>query len=158
MEKVSGVVEKVFNSKEFNTRYGVKKNIDFYVNNTKYTIKFHPVDSKSPVKKGDTVQFAYVSETNGQYTNNSVDKKSLVIHDANPEVVHQSVIKKDDYSTRAAKGQALNLAVSIAIAEKKHMDDNYILAQVDRFLELGEKVQIGNMEEDKPETDIETFE
>ena len=48
-----------------------------------------------------------------------------------------------DFNTRAARGQALNLAVSVAIADGKHADDSYILGQVARFIVLGAQVQAG---------------
>jgi len=46
-----------------------------------------------------------------------------------------------DYNERAAKGQALNLAMSVAIAEGKQNDLRFILQQVARFLELSNTIQ-----------------
>lgn len=51
---------------------------------------------------------------------------------------------KTDYNERAAKGQALNLAMTVAISEGKATDDSYILSLVPRMLALGEAVQNGN--------------
>ena len=48
---------------------------------------------------------------------------------------------KNDYNTRAAKGQALNLAMNVAIAQGKFDDDAYILSLVPRMVKLGEAVQ-----------------
>lgn len=48
-----------------------------------------------------------------------------------------------DYNDRAAKGQALNLAMQVAIAEGQAHDDEYILSLVPRMLKLGEEVQNG---------------
>lgn len=50
---------------------------------------------------------------------------------------------KGDYNDRAAKGQALNLALQVAMAEGKHHDDDYILSLIPRMLKLGEAVQGG---------------
>lgn len=47
----------------------------------------------------------------------------------------------NDYNERAAKGQALNLAMNFAIAEGKGMDDAYILSLLPRMLKLGEAAQ-----------------
>jgi len=56
-------------------------------------------------------------------------------------------VAKNDYNDRAAKGQALNLAVSFAIAEGKQNDDAYILSLVPRMIKLGEAVQNGDYKE-----------
>jgi hypothetical protein len=48
---------------------------------------------------------------------------------------------KNDYNERAAKGQALNLAFQVAIANGKVDDDAYILSLIPRMLKLGEAVQ-----------------
>jgi len=48
-----------------------------------------------------------------------------------------------DYNDRAAKGQALNLAMQVAIAEGRAHDDEYILSLIPRMLKLGEEVQNG---------------
>jgi len=53
--------------------------------------------------------------------------------------------KFNDFNTRAARGQALNLAVAVAIADKKHHDDNFIKLQVARFLRMGQMVQDDDM-------------
>jgi len=53
-------------------------------------------------------------------------------------------VAKNDYNDRAAKGQALNLAVTFAIAEGKQDDDAYILSLVPRMIKLGESVQNGD--------------
>jgi hypothetical protein len=50
-------------------------------------------------------------------------------------------IAKGDYNTRAARGQALNLAMTVAIAEGRQSDDAYILSLVPRMIKLGEAVQ-----------------
>lgn len=50
---------------------------------------------------------------------------------------------KNDYNDRAAKGQALNLAMQVAIAEGRASDDNYILSLIPRMIKLGEAVQSG---------------
>jgi hypothetical protein len=47
----------------------------------------------------------------------------------------------NDYNERAAKGQALNLAMNKAIAEGRGDDDAYILSQIPRMLKLGEAAQ-----------------
>jgi len=53
-------------------------------------------------------------------------------------------VAKTDYNERAAKGQALNLAVTFAIAEGKQNDDDYILSLIPRMIKLGESVQNGD--------------
>lgn len=47
----------------------------------------------------------------------------------------------DDYSQRAAKGQAYNLAVSTAIAEGKQHDNEYITKQFLRHLQFASLLQ-----------------
>jgi hypothetical protein len=47
----------------------------------------------------------------------------------------------NDYNERAAKGQALNLAMTVAIAQGKFDDDAYILSLIPRMLKLGEAAQ-----------------
>ena len=47
----------------------------------------------------------------------------------------------DDYNSRAAKGQAFNLAVALAIKEGKAYDTVFIYAQYLRFFELGQLIQ-----------------
>jgi hypothetical protein len=47
----------------------------------------------------------------------------------------------DDYSRRAAKGQALNLAVLTAVNQGRGNDNKFIIEQVYRFLILGEAIQ-----------------
>ena len=61
-----------------------------------------------------------------------------------------------DFNTRAARGQALNLAVSVAVAEGKHADDKFILSQVARFLKLGSLVQEGPASEATKEASAES--
>ena len=56
---------------------------------------------------------------------------------------------KTDYNDRAAKGQALNLAMTVAIAQGKFDDDAYILSLVPRMIKLGEAVQNGTNIESK---------
>lgn len=56
---------------------------------------------------------------------------------------------KTDYNYRAAKGQALNLAMTVAIAQGKFDDDAYILSLVPRMIKLGEAVQNGTNIESK---------
>ena len=47
----------------------------------------------------------------------------------------------NDYNERAARGQALNLAMTVAIAEGRGADDAYILSLLPRMLNLGEQAQ-----------------
>lgn len=46
-----------------------------------------------------------------------------------------------DFNTRAARGQALNLAMQLAIAQGKSDDDDYILSLIPRMLKLGAAAQ-----------------
>lgn len=46
-----------------------------------------------------------------------------------------------DFNTRAARGQALNLAMQIAIAEGKAHDHDYVLSLIPNLLKLSESVQ-----------------
>jgi hypothetical protein len=55
-------------------------------------------------------------------------------------------VAKTDYNERAAKGQALNLAMTAAISQGRGADDNYILSLIPRMLALGEAVQNGNLQ------------
>jgi len=47
----------------------------------------------------------------------------------------------NDYNERAAKGQALNLAMNVAIAHNRFEDDAFILSLIPRMLKLGEAAQ-----------------
>lgn len=53
----------------------------------------------------------------------------------------------DDFSQRAAKGQAYNLAISTAIADGKQHDNEYILAQYFRHLRFAAILQSARVEE-----------
>jgi hypothetical protein len=53
----------------------------------------------------------------------------------------------DDFSQRAAKGQAYNLAVSTAIADGKQHDNEYIVAQFLRHLAFAQLVQSAQPEQ-----------
>lgn len=46
-----------------------------------------------------------------------------------------------DFNQRAAKGQAINLAISTAIAENKQHDNKYIIEQYLRYLQFANMVQ-----------------
>ena len=52
-------------------------------------------------------------------------------------------VAKTDYNDRAAKGQALNLAMTVSIAQGKFDDDAYIMSLIPRMIKLGEAVQNG---------------
>lgn len=47
----------------------------------------------------------------------------------------------EDYSQRAARGQAYNLAVLTAIADGKHQDRKYVLKEYLRHLAMAELLQ-----------------
>jgi hypothetical protein len=53
----------------------------------------------------------------------------------------------DDYSQRAAKGQAINLAIQTAIADGKHHDNEYITRQFLRYLQFASVLQKANFEQ-----------
>jgi hypothetical protein len=53
----------------------------------------------------------------------------------------------DDFSQRAAKGQAYNLAVQTAIADGKQHDNEYIVRQFLRHLQFAALVQKDNPEQ-----------
>jgi len=50
----------------------------------------------------------------------------------------------DDYSQRAAKGQAYNLAISTAIADGKQHDNRYIVKQYLRHIKFASMLQKAN--------------
>ena len=50
----------------------------------------------------------------------------------------------DDFSQRAAKGQAYNLAVSTAIADGKQHDNEYIVKQFLRHMQFASLLQKAN--------------
>ncbi len=54
---------------------------------------------------------------------------------------------KPDYNTRAAKGQAYNLAVLTAIADGKHHDKNYIIEMFLKHLKFAQVLQDASEEE-----------
>lgn len=58
--------------------------------------------------------------------------------------VNSKATKNTDYNDRAARGQALNLAMQVAIAEGRAHDDEYILSLIPRMTALGETVQGGS--------------
>ena len=50
----------------------------------------------------------------------------------------------DDYSQRAAKGQAYNLAVQTAIADGRQHDNEFIVRQFQRHLQFANLLQKAN--------------
>lgn len=56
-------------------------------------------------------------------------------------------MSKDNFNDRAAKGQALNLAVLVAIKEGKVDNDRFIIKQVGRFLSLSNRIQNTEVED-----------
>ena len=50
-------------------------------------------------------------------------------------------MSKDDFSMRAAKGQAYNLAVSTAIADGRHHDNKYVIQQYIKHLQVADMLQ-----------------
>ena len=65
--------------------------------------------------------------------------------DKNVQKTHKKFAKasSNDYNDRAAKGQALNLAMQVAVVEGRHHDTDYIMSLVPKMLKLGEDVQNG---------------
>ena len=57
----------------------------------------------------------------------------------------------NEINQRMAKGQALNLAVSDALASNKGQDTRYILTQYIRYYSLSNLVQSASIEEIKEE-------
>jgi len=53
----------------------------------------------------------------------------------------------DDYSQRAAKGQAYNLAILTAIADGRQHDNEYIVKQFLRHMQFAALVQKANPEQ-----------
>ena len=98
------------------------------------------------LREGDPITLKVV--LNGKFRN------LVGVETGHPETPHRSPsasriaattqAPKTDYNERAAKGQALNLAMTIAISEGRASDDSYILSLVPRMLALGEAVQNGN--------------
>ena len=98
------------------------------------------------LREGDLITLELT--VNGNYKNlagviaGHIDNPNLITK-AGQNNSNQSFAKasKSDYNERAAKGQALNLAFQVAIAEGKQNDDAYILSLIPRMLKLGEVVQ-----------------
>jgi RNA binding exosome subunit len=55
----------------------------------------------------------------------------------------------DDYSQRAARGQAYNLAIQTSIADGKHGDRGYVLKQYLKHLSMAEALQKASIEQIK---------
>jgi hypothetical protein len=53
----------------------------------------------------------------------------------------------DLYEDKVRKGQALNLAVAVAVAEGKQLEDKFIIQQTARFLKLSTVIQNNSIEE-----------
>lgn len=128
------------------------------------TLKANPTlaDILKSLKPGDPIKTQ--KEKKGKYTNlvavyrddGTSSKSTGTRHTSSSNV---------DFNTRAARGQALNLAVTVAVAEGKHNDDSFILSQIDRFIKLGEMVQRGDSvksaekvtEDDNKQSGVEDF-
>lgn len=93
-------------------------------------------------KVGDKTYRNLVGVETGHIKQASAPKKSFTPRSQGTNENYGKTYK-NDYNDRAAKGQALNLAMQVAIAEGKVGDDNYILSLVPRMLALGEAVQSG---------------
>lgn len=51
------------------------------------------------------------------------------------------------YEDKVRKGQALNLAVAVAVSEGKQLDNKFIIQQVARFLKLSTTIQNSSAED-----------
>ena len=93
------------------------------------------------LKPSEIVALLYTTKGNFSNLSDIVEADSPAA--ARSAVANTTTTGGTDFNTRAARGQALNLAVSVAVASGKHMDDKFIMGQIDRFLKLGEAVQAG---------------
>lgn len=111
------------------------------------------------LREGDAITLELT--INGQYKNLA---GVIAGHVENPNLITKASsggsstpsfgVKKsggNDYNERAAKGQALNLAFQVAIAQGRVDDDAYILSLLPRMLKLGEAAQ--NASTQLPATD-----
>lgn len=120
------------------------KSMEERVSDKTLSIKTELADKIKGLAAGDKVTL--IKEKQGNFLN-LVD-----IQEVREKRTHSATVSKtettDNFSQRAARGQALNLAVALAVSKGKGDDDAFILSQVDRFLALGEKVQKGDSSDD----------
>lgn len=89
------------------------------------------------LKEGDPITIDIAINKVGDKTYRNL----VAIRNGHEQTVTSSKKTGGDYNDRAAKGQALNLAMQIAIAEGKQHDTDYILSLIPAMISLGETVQ-----------------
>lgn len=89
------------------------------------------------LKEGDPITLDIIIKKVGGNTH----RNFIAVRNGHEQTVTSSKKTGGDYNDRAAKGQALNLAMQIAIAEGKQHDTDYILSLVPTMISLGETVQ-----------------
>ncbi len=81
MTLFQGVVEAVSDKKSvFNTKNGPAYNFNFKCNGNWFQLPFCKPEAPLPLQAGQQVEFMYETTQNGQYTNNTVNKKTLNVN------------------------------------------------------------------------------
>ena len=77
----TGVVQVVSHKKAtFNTKFGPAYNFSFKMNEVWYQLPFCNPEQPEPLQQGQQLEFMYEVSQNGQYQNNTVNKKSLTVN------------------------------------------------------------------------------
>lgn len=99
------------------------------------------IDTMKSLTEGETITL-HVEQPEGTKFRNLTGVTRGVVK-ATKKTSSSTKPTNTDYNDRAAKGQALNLAMKVAISEGKAHDDSYILSLIPRMMKLGEGVQNG---------------
>lgn len=99
------------------------------------------IDTMKSLTEGETVTLHVEQPDGTKFRNLTGVTRGIVKAARKPSSFTKTT--NTDYNDRAAKGQALNLAMQVAISEGKAHDDNYILSLIPRMIKLGEGVQNG---------------
>ena len=94
------------------------------------------ISTVKELKAGDHVTIGITLNKKGDIT-----YRNFVSVEPGLSETKTTATKTSDYNDRAAKGQALNLAMQIAIAEGRQHDTDYILSLIPAMISLGETVQ-----------------